>query len=123
MTIWFEGDNEIDCSLRLVEREVDDLGALYQGIVALMPGLTNVELVDQGDDHVTIKTNEGLMRRSHFQDDFTATATGVRHHLAMSDVEAPGFLGFFYRRFGSAKTGTAFLSAYKQHLEAARGVV
>jgi len=35
----------------------------------------------------------------------------------MSDVEAPGFLGFFYQRFGSSKTGNAFLAAYKVHFE------
>ena len=35
----------------------------------------------------------------------------------MSDVEAPGFLGFFYQRFGSSKMGNAFLAAYKGHLE------
>jgi hypothetical protein len=35
----------------------------------------------------------------------------------MSDVEASGFLGFFYRRFGSSKTGNAFLTAYRAHFE------
>ena len=30
-----------------------------------MPGMTLVELVDEGDDHVTIRTNEGLMRRTN----------------------------------------------------------
>ena len=111
-----------------------------------MPGLTSVELVEQGDGSVTIKTNEGLMKRtnidkrieadrvvvefderyeagskvtttSHFSDEFTASETGVTYRLVMSDVEAPGFLGFFYQRFGSSKTGNAFLTACKTHFE------
>ena len=36
----------------------------------------------------------------------------------MSDVAAPGILGFMYRKFGSSKMGNAFLVAYKTYLEA-----
>jgi hypothetical protein len=111
-----------------------------------MPGMTSVELVDQGSDFVTIKTNEGLMKRtniskrgegdgvvvefdevyeagskvtatSHFSESFTASDAGVTYRLTMSNVEAPGFLGFFYSKFGSSKTGNAFLSAYKTYFE------
>lgn len=111
-----------------------------------MPGLTTVELVAHEDDSVTIRTNEGLMYRtnisksieadrvvvdfderyeagskvtttSHFSDEFTTSDTGVTYRLVMSDVEAPGFLGFFYQRFGSSKTGNAFLAAFKAHME------
>jgi len=46
-----------------------------------------------------------------------ALRRGVTYRLVMSDVEAPGFLGFFYRRFGSAKTGNAFLAAHAAHFE------
>lgn len=111
-----------------------------------MPGLTSVELVVQGNDSVTIRTNEGLMKRTniarrveadsvvvnfdegyeagskvtattHFSEEFTTTDTGVTYRLVMSDVEAPGFFGFFYQKFGSSKTGNAFSTAYKAHLE------
>ena len=102
--------------------------------------------MEQGTNSVTIKTNEGLMKRtnisarieaesvvvefdeqyeagskvtatSHFTDEFTASGTGVTHRLVMSGVEAPGFLGFFYRNLGSSKTGNDFLTAYKTHFE------
>jgi hypothetical protein len=95
---------------------------------------------------VTIQTNEGLMRRtnitkqieaecvvvefdeeyqagskittnSHFLDEFTTSDTGVKYHTVISGVEAPGFLGFFYRKFGSSNTGNAFLTTYKTYFE------
>ena len=146
MSVWFEGSCEIDCSIERVKRALEDPGKLHVGIVRLMPGLTTVELVEQADDSVTIRTNEGLMSRtnistslevdrvlvdfderyeagskvtttSHFSDEFATSDTGVTFRLVMSDVEAPGFWGFFYRRFGSSKTGNAFLAAAKAHLE------
>ena len=111
-----------------------------------MPGLTSVELVEQGSDFVVIRTNEGLMKRtnisklieaesvvvefdeeyqagskittnSHFLDEFTTSDTGVKHRTVMSDVEAPGLLGFFYRTFGKSNIGSAFLKSYKTYLE------
>jgi hypothetical protein len=129
-----------------LKHALEDHGELYVGVVSLMPGLTSVELVEQGSDSVTIKTNEGLMKRtniskrieaesvivefyeeyeagskvtatSHFLDEFSTSGTGVTHRLVMSGVEAPGFLGFFYQRFGSSKTGNAFLTAYKGYFE------
>lgn len=39
----------------------------------------------------------------------------------MSDVEASGLLGFFYRRFGSKKMGNAFLAAYRSYFEESHG--
>lgn len=146
MSAWFEGDNEIDCDIRQLKDALKDHGEHYVGVIRLMPGMTSVELVEQGTDFVTIKTNEGLMRRtniskridaervvvefdeeyeagskvtttSHFSDEFTTSDTGVTHRLVMSDVGAPGFLGFFYRTFGSSKTGNAFLTAYKAYFE------
>jgi hypothetical protein len=108
--------------------------------------MTSVELVEQGSDFVTIKTNEGLMKRtnitkrmeaesvvvefdeeyqagskvtttSHFLDEFTTRDTGVKHRTVISGVEAPGLLGFFYRKFGSSNTGNAFLTSYKAYFE------
>jgi hypothetical protein len=146
VSVWFEGESEIGCDIQHVKHALDNLGELYVGVVSLMPGLTSVELVEQGSDSVTIRTNEGLMKRtniskrieaesvvvefdeeyeagskvtttSHFSDEFTASDAAVMYHLIMSNVEAPGFLGFFYRRLGSSKTGNAFLAAYKTNFE------
>ena len=150
MTVWFEGDSTIDCSIEDVKRAVENLGELHVGVVGLMPGLTSVELVEQTNDSVTIKTNEGLMRRtniavtieaervvveldevykagstvtasSHFIDEFVASATGVTHRLVISDIAAPGLLGVFYRNVGRSKIGNAFLAAYRAYLETAPG--
>ncbi len=55
--------------------------------------------------------------KSHFVDAFTTSDTGVKHHTILSGVEAPGLLGFFYRKFGSGSTGNAFLTSYKAYLE------
>ena len=146
VTVWFEGEDVIDCTIQQVKQALDDPGGLYAGVTSLMPGMTSVELVEQGINSVTIKTNEGLMKRtniskrieaegvvvefdeqyeagskftatSHFTDGFSTSGTGVTHRLVMSDVGAPGLLGFFYRKLGSSKTGSAFLTAYKAHLE------
>ena len=146
MSVWFEGSNEIDCTLEDVKHAIGDLGEHYVGVTGLLPGLTTVELVEQADDSVVIRTNEGLMTRtniskliddehvviefdeeyqagskvttrSHFVDDFRTSGTGVRHELVISDLTAPGFLGFLYRTFGKSKMGSAFLNAYKTYLE------
>lgn len=146
MAVWFEGSGEIGCSIEHVAKALGDHGDLFAGVVRRMPGLTSVELVEQGNDYVTIETNEGLMERtniaknvtpdrivveyderykagsmvtatSHFSDEFTTSGAGVSHRLVMSDVDAPGLLGFFYKKFGNSKTGNAFLAAYKAQLE------
>ena len=147
MAVWFEGSGVIDCDIDRVKQSFEDLGQHFVGVVACMPGMTTVELVDHGADYVTIRTNEGLMKRTnistnvetdrvvveydeeyeagsrvsastHFVDEFTTDESGVTHHVVVSDVEAPGLLGFFYRKFGSAKMGKAFLDSNKAHFEA-----
>ncbi len=146
MPVWFEGSNEIDCTIEKVKHVVEDSGEHYVGVISRMPGLKSVELLEQNDDSVVIRTNEGLMTRTnisktideervvvafdeeyraglgvttrtHFVDEFTKTGTGVRHHLVMSDLTASGVLGFFYRNFGKSKMGNAFLKSYKTYLE------
>lgn len=150
MSVWFQGDRDIECSIRQVQRASDDCGELFAGVVRLMPGMTSVELVEQTSDSVTIRTNEGLMIRtniskniedgrlmlefderyeagskvrttSHFLEEYTTTDTGVMYRLIMSDVAASGLLGFLYRSFGSSRTGNAFLSATKTYLEEQTG--
>ncbi len=146
VSVWFEGSGEIDCTIQQVEQALSDPGQLFFEVVKLMPGLTDVELVDQRDDSVTINTNEGVMTRTgialdrdsgalvleydekyeagsrvtattHFREEFVDNDNGVQHRLVMSDLEAPGVLGFLYGRFGSSRIGNAFLSATKTHLE------
>ncbi len=146
MPVWFEGQNEISCGLDHVEQAVANTGEYFTNVVSLMPGLASVELIEEQGDAVTIKTNEGLMKRSniftrtrpdrvliefdevyeagskittnsHFSHQFVAKDEGVTHLMVISDVTAPGLLGFFYRKFGSSKMGKAFLNAHKAHLE------
>ena len=146
MSAWFEGDNEIACSLDHVAQATDNIGEYFTGVVSLMPGLTSVALVEQHPDRVIITTNEGLMKRtnlskrvedgrvtiefdeeyqagskvtvnSHATHQFTPTNNGVTHRLAVRDVTAPGLLGFFYRKFGSSKIGKALMTAEKAYLE------
>ncbi|MBU1049395.1 hypothetical protein KKG90_05145 [Candidatus Bipolaricaulota bacterium] len=148
MGVWFEGSNEIECSIEKVKNSLEDPGEHYVGVVAHMPGMANVSLVEQGTDFVTIRTNEGLMKRtrirklmeaervvveldeeyeagssvtarSHFLEEFTRTDAGVKYRVSISDVEARGFLGFLYRKFGRSKMGAAFLKSCKTYLERA----
>ena len=144
--IWFEGTNEIQCNISDLKSSLKDIGHHYAGLISLMPGMTNVSLIDQGTDFVTIKTNEGLMERtnisissddekivvefdeeyragttvttnSHFVNEFNADGDKVIQHIVVSNLKAPGFMGFFYRNFGSANMGKAFLDSYKSYFE------
>jgi hypothetical protein len=146
MSVWFEGSNEIECNITQVKDALEDLGEYYVAVTGFMPGLTSVELVEQGSDFVAIKTNEGLMKRtnitkriaaeqvvvefdeeyqagslvtakSHYLDEFTTSDTGVRHRVVISGIEAPGFLGFFYRNFGKSSIGKSVLDSYKSYFE------
>ena len=146
MSVWFEGSSEIECNIQQVKRALENLGEHHVGVISLMPGLTSVELVEQGSDFVIIRTNEGLMKRtsitkrieaesvivefdeeyqagskittkSHFLHEFTTSDTGVKHRITIGDVEASGLLGFFYRTFGRSNTGSAFLKSYKTYFE------
>ena len=146
MSVWFDGYNDIECGVQRVKQSLNNNGEHYVGVISRMPGLSKVELVDQGIDFVTIKTNEGLMNRtniikhiendrvtmeldevyqagamvttrSHFFDEFTPSEVGVRHRTIISDVKTSGVLGILYRIFGKSNTGNAFLQAYKTYLE------
>lgn len=146
MSIWFEGNNEIQCNIQQVKHAFENYGEHYAGVVSLMPGLANVALVDQGSNFVVIKTNEGIMKRtniskqleagsiviefdeeyqagsilttkSHFVHEFITSTTGVKHRTVISDVDAPGVLGFFYRTFGGSNIGNSILKSYKTYFE------
>ena len=146
MSVWFEGSNEIDCDIEQVKQDIENHGEHYAGVIALMPGLVNVELVEHGDDFVIIRTNEGLMKRtniskkieaesvvvefdeeyqagsmvttkSHFFDEFTKKNVGVKHRIIISNLVTSGVMGFFYKNFGKSNTGNAFLKTYKTFFE------
>ncbi len=143
---WFTGSGYIESDFQNLKKTIRDHGKFYEGVISEMPGISRVELLAQGDDHLTIKTNEGLMKRtnirkqfnpevisiafdeeysagktitvcSHFVDEFTASGSGVNHQTTISHVNAPGFLGFFYRLFASNNIGRAVLSSHKKYLE------
>lgn len=58
-----------------------------------------------------------ITANSHILHQFTAKDGAVDHRIVISEVEAPGFLGFFYRKFGSSNIGNALLRSYKTFLE------
>ncbi len=146
MSIWFENFDKIECSIQKVKQSFNNYGEHYVGVISLMPGLTSVEVIEEGIDFVTIKTNEGLMRRtnisktiddesvivefdeeyqagrminvkSHSLDEFTVSGEKVKHRTVLSEVKAPGFMGFFYRTFGKSSIGNSLLKSYKTFLE------
>lgn len=64
MANWFEGSNEIKCGIQRFKDSFKNLGDHCVGVVKLFPGMTSVDLLDEGSDFVTIRTNEGLMKRT-----------------------------------------------------------
>lgn len=146
MSVWYEGKIDFNCDLEQIQSAFENVAETYFAIVKLMPGLSSVELIEQGPDFVLIKTNEGIMKRTnisvdsntervlvefdeeyqagkmlttsaHFRDEFRASPNGIIFKMIISDLKAPGFMGFFYRNFGSSNTGAAFLNAWKTHFE------
>lgn len=144
---WFEGSSKIECSFHSLEHTIENHGKFYEGVVSCMPGISSVELLENGKDYLIIKTNEGIMKRtnieksispdkivvkfdeeyragkmvtarSHFFDVFTSNENGLTLMTTISDVKAPGILGFVYRLFGGANIGKAILSSHKTYLEA-----
>jgi len=55
----------------------EDHGEHYVEVIRLMPGMTSVELLGQGPDSVTIRTNEGLMKRTNISKRVGADAVVV----------------------------------------------
>lgn len=129
-----------------MRRDLENIGDHYLGLTSMMPNLTSIELVEHGTDFVTIKTNEGLIKRSkiskllnsdslvleydeetqtgsmlttqaHFKDKFTKNGNKVIHRTIISDFKAPGLLGSIFRKIGKTKTGNTFLTTYKTYFE------
>lgn len=138
---WFKGKVQLDCQSDSIEESLDNLGDHFKSVVTHMPGITDVEIIEQADDYVTLKTNEGLVKRNniittidqghvtleydevyeaekmqtthaHFVESFTPNQEGISYQLQISDVYASGFLGGFYSKFGKKHTGQAILNAH-----------
>ncbi len=67
---WYEKSQLIDCSFDKLKKELEDLGLFFVEVNKGMPGLFNVELVEEDNDYIEIKTNEGTMRRTNIVKDF-----------------------------------------------------
>lgn len=83
---------------------------------------TNISKVVE-DDRVVVEFDEEYQAgrkvtvNSRYQHEFTAAGTCVKHCTVISDVSAPGIMGFFYRKFGKSSTGKAVLNSYKAYFE------
>jgi hypothetical protein len=150
MSVWFEGTIEINTPLESAKRALQAHDEHFMGAVGFMPGLKDLELVQNSPDNVVIRTNEGLMTRTHittegtedsivvaFDEEYqagnmvtanthfrvalTRNGDGSSLTLVMSGVKAPGVLGFFYRTFGKSSIGNAVLNSYKSYLEQPEG--
>ena len=144
-SVWFEDTTKIICNINDVESSLNNIGEHFKEVIRIMPGMTSVELIEQGSDFVTLKTNEGIMKRtnisivsnegkiivdfdeeylagktiktnSHFLEEFESQDNRIRLRVEISNLKAPGFMGFFYRNFGSKNIGNAFLRAYENYL-------
>jgi hypothetical protein len=145
-SVWFDGSIQINSSLKKINDSFKDIGKSHSNITKLMPGINMVELVEQGDNFVTIQTNEGIMKRknisknnqenkiviefdeeyqagksittrSHHLEEYTVNDSNINYRLIISNVTASGFLGLLYRIFGKKNIGNAILKSYKTYFE------
>ena len=63
----------------------------------------------QAGSNITVK--------SRVSEAFITSDAGVMHRTVISGVEAPGLLGFFYRKFGKSSIGKALLNSCKTYFE------
>ncbi len=145
MSVWYEGSTDLDCDFLTVVTDLEDPAAHFLAVTRAMPGITTVELTEQGQDRVTLETNEGTMTRSgievataddqatiefdeqyrtsrvtvasHHEYRFGAHGDGVTLQLTITDVDAGGVLGFAYRKFGGKNIGRGLLGAVKAHMD------
>jgi len=143
--IWYKESTMIACKIEDINKSLSNIGEHYKGLISVYPGMTTVEIIEQGVDYVTIKTNEGTMKRtnisvdasedmilvefdeeyitskittnSHFVEKFEAKNDIIELNIEISCLVAPGFLGFFLRNFGSKNIGKGFLDSYKKILK------
>ena len=139
---WFEGSRNGRFPLAVIDTGLSDPGQFFAETTGLMAGVSSARLIGQQDGSVDIETNEGRMARTNvvvtrgdaeisveFDETYQAgkLVTGQSHHLhrfveasegtvchvKITDVKAPGVLGFFYRIFAAKNIGSAFLTAYE----------
>ena len=143
---WFEGSSIIECNIQDIKQASENPGEFHRNVTSFMPGLKSVELLEQGADYVLIKTDEGIMKRtdikskieasriiiefheeydagrmvktnSYHSNEFSICEKGVHLQTIISEVSAPGILGFLYRLFGSNNIGNGILQSYKNYIE------
>jgi hypothetical protein len=143
-SIWFEGINDIECNIENIKQSIDTYNELFVNVVRLTPGITSAEIIEKANKSITIKTNEGIMKRTnisttindesvilefdeeyqvgqkiqvntHYFHEFTVIGNNIKHRIILSDVKAPGFLGFFYRNFGKSNIGNSILNSYRDY--------
>lgn len=140
--IWYQGSTMLACNMEEITKSLSDIGKHYKELISVYPGMTTLELIEQGEDYVTIKTNEGTMKRTnisvdrsedkiliefdeeyitskvtsnaHFVEKFQAKNDNIELNIEISNLAAPGFLGFFLRNFGSKNIGNGFLDSYRK---------
>ena len=146
---WFEGSRIVDCNIEDIKLSIEDMGEFHKIVTSFMPGIKNVELLEQGSDYVNIRTNEGLMKRteikkivepnrvvfefneeyhagrmittnSHHSNEFSVSEKGVQQRLIISEVDAHGILGFFYRIFGSKSIGNGILDSFNHYIDSTK---
>jgi len=143
--IWFKGSTIIECNIEDINNSLSDIDEHYVKLISVYPGMTSVELIEQGDDFVIIRTNEGTMKRTNISVDrsenkiqiesdeeyitskittssnvvekFEVKNDKIELQIKISNHSAPGFLGFFLRNFGGKNIGNGFLDSYKKILE------
>jgi predicted AlkP superfamily pyrophosphatase or phosphodiesterase len=59
--IWYQDSTMLNCNIEQFTKSLSDLGEHYKKLISVYPGITFVELKEQGKDQMTIKTNEGMM--------------------------------------------------------------
>lgn len=147
MSTWFDGTRHLPVTLDHVREATRDHGTHVLGVVERMPGMRGVELLETGAESVVVRTDEGLMTRTamhrladarrvvvdcdeHYRAGRAVTATshmrveavpdgdGVLVRITVTDLAAPGPLGFVYRLFGAQRMGKAWLDAYEGYLTA-----
>jgi hypothetical protein len=63
--VWFEDSIQINCNIKKIKDSFKNIGKSFTDITKLMPGINMTKLIQQGGNFVTIKTNEGIMKRKN----------------------------------------------------------
>ena len=82
---------------------------------------TNISIVSNKDKIIVefdeeYQAGKTITTNSHFVKEFEEKNNEIRLRVEISNLKAPGFMGFFYRNFGSKNIGNSFLNAYENYL-------